>query len=29
MGIINIIMKKQEQKDFNGMVGLTTGLGAL
>lgn len=28
-GIINIIMKKEEQKGFNGKVGLTTGLGAL
>jgi len=28
-GIINIVMKKEEQKGFNGKVGLTTGLGAL
>ncbi|MEQ8905308.1 TonB-dependent receptor [Ekhidna sp.] len=28
-GIINIVMKKEEQKGFNGKVGLSTGLGAL
>ena len=28
-GIINIILKKEEQKGFNGKVGLSTGLGAL
>ncbi|MEQ9300933.1 MAG: outer membrane beta-barrel family protein [Cyclobacteriaceae bacterium] len=28
-GIINIIMKKEEQTGFNGKVGLTAGLGAL
>ena len=28
-GIINIILKKEEQKGFNGKVGFSTGLGAL
>lgn len=28
-GIINIVMKKEEQKGLNGKLGLTTGLGAL
>ncbi|MEZ4924123.1 MAG: TonB-dependent receptor [Crocinitomicaceae bacterium] len=28
-GIINIILKKEEQKGFNGKIGLTGGLGAL
>jgi outer membrane cobalamin receptor len=28
-GIINIILKKEEQRGLNGKVGLTTGLGAL
>ncbi len=28
-GIINIVLKKEEQKGFNGTVGLSTGLGAL
>ncbi|MEQ8477692.1 TonB-dependent receptor [Fulvivirga sp.] len=28
-GIINIVLKKEEQKGFNGKVGLSTGLGAL
>lgn len=28
-GIINIVMKKDEQRGFNGKVGLTTGLGAI
>ncbi|MCB0838509.1 MAG: TonB-dependent receptor, partial [Bacteroidetes bacterium] len=28
-GIINIVMKKEDQEGFNGKVGLTTGLGAL
>ncbi len=28
-GIINIVLKKEEQEGFNGKIGLTTGLGAL